>query len=165
MISSRSSMNIRNLITKSGKQMTPPDAKIFPVIEYRLQFDGCSKSNPGLAGAGAVLYHLNEEIHTMSHFVGENMTNNVAEYTGLIIGLKEALQRNIRMLMVEGDSLLVVNQMNGVYKVKALNLIPLYEEAKKLAEQFDTISFHHIYREKNKRADALSNLALTFKEE
>ena len=136
------------------------EAKIFPELEYKLQFDGCSKSNPGIAGAGAVIYKFNEEISSKIQFVGNNSTNNVAEYTGLIIGLKEAINMNIKTLVVEGDSMLVIKQMKGEYKVKSANLIGLYNEAKLLEKVFEYISFKHIYRENNKRAEELSNLAV-----
>jgi len=137
------------------------NAKVFPEIEYKLQFDGCSKSNPGIAGAGAVIYRFNEEISIKIQFVGNNTTNNVAEYTGLIIGLKEAITLGIKSIIVEGDSLLVIKQLKGEYKVKSENLINLYNEAKQLSKKFDYISFKHIYREDNKRADELSNLAVS----
>jgi ribonuclease HI len=136
-------------------------AKIYPEINYKLQFDGCSKSNPGIAGAGAVIYNLDEEISAKIQFVGNNATNNVAEYTGLIIGLKEAINLNIKTLLVEGDSMLVIKQMKGEYKVKSVNLINLYNQAKDLEKMFDSIEFQHIYRENNKRADELSNLAIS----
>ncbi len=137
------------------------DAKVFPEIEYKLQFDGCSKSNPGIAGAGAVIYKFNEEISSKIKFVGNNETNNVAEYTGLIIGLLEAINLNIKTLVVEGDSMLVIKQMKGEYKVKSENLINLYNQAKILEKEFNFITFKHIYRENNKRADELSNLAIS----
>lgn len=144
-------------------------AKVFPEFvidklpeyEYKLQFDGCSKDNPGIAGAGAVIYKFNEEISSKIKFVGNNSTNNVAEYTGLIIGLKEAITLGIKKLMVEGDSMLVIKQMNGEYKVKSTNLIDLYNQANDLSKHFDKIYFKHIYRENNKRADELSNLAIS----
>lgn len=136
-------------------------AKIYPEIEYKLQFDGCSKSNPGIAGAGAVIYKFNKEISSKIQFVGNNATNNAAEYTGLIIGLKEAIKSGIKELTVEGDSMLVIKQMKGEYKVKSGNLIDLYNEAKLLEKEFNYISFKHIYRENNKRADELSNLAIS----
>ena len=143
-------------------------AKVFPEIaidklpefEYKLQFDGCSKDNPGIAGAGAVIYKFNQEISSKIKFVGNNSTNNAAEYTGLIIGLKEAITLGIKTLMVEGDSMLVIKQMNGEYKVKSTNLIDLYNEANDLSKKFENIYFKHIYRENNKRADELSNLCL-----
>jgi ribonuclease HI len=136
-------------------------AKIYPEIEHKLQFDGCSKSNPGIAGAGAVIYKFTEEISSKIKFVGNNATNNAAEYTGLIIGLKEAINLGIKALTVEGDSMLVIKQMKGEYKVKSGNLIDLYNEAKLLEKEFNHISFKHIYRENNKRADELSNLAIS----
>ena len=135
-------------------------SKIFPEIEYKLQFDGASRGNPGIAGAGAVIYKFNKEISTKIQFVGNNATNNVAEYTGLIIGLKEAINMNITTITVEGDSMLVIKQMKGEYKVKSTNLLNLYCEAKLLEKNFDFITFTHIYRENNKRADELSNLAI-----
>lgn len=136
-------------------------AKIFPEIDYKLQFDGCSKSNPGIAGAGAVIYKFSEEISHKIKFVGNNETNNVAEYTGLIIGLKEAINLGIKEIYVEGDSMLIIKQMKGEYKVKSANLIKLYNEAKVLEKEFDIIKFKHIYRENNKRADELSNMAIS----
>ena len=136
-------------------------AKIYPEVDYKLQFDGCSKSNPGIAGAGAVIYKFSEEISAKIKFVGNNETNNVAEYTGLIIGLREAINLNIKAIRVEGDSMLVIKQMKGEYKVKSTNLINLYNEAKLLEKEFEIISFNHIYRENNKRADELSNMAIS----
>ena len=129
-------------------------------IEYLLQFDGCSKGNPGKAGSGAVIYKNKTEIWGKSLFVGNKNTNNEAEYTGLIIGLEEAIDMGIKNLCVEGDSLLVINQMTGKYKVKSENIILLYNKAKELEREFDVIIYNHIYRNFNKRADELSNLAL-----
>jgi len=78
----------------------------------------------------------------------------------LIIGLTEAVNMNIKHLAVEGDSMLVIKQMNGEYKVKAEKLIELYNIANDLSYKFETITFTHIYRKNNTRADELSNLAL-----
>ena len=134
--------------------------------KYTLFFDGCSKGNPGKAGAGAVLYRTDFgqenliEIWSQAHFVGEKETNNVAEYTGLVIGLEEAVQKGLPNLIVKGDSLLVIKQMQGVYKVNAVHLLPLYERASALTKRIRVIEFHHVYRAENKRADALSNEAL-----
>ena len=138
------------------------DIKVHPVkhIEFKLQFDGCSKGNPGLAGAGAVIYQGDEETWTSSLFVGEKVTNNHAEYAGLILGLEQAIKMNIKVLIVEGDSMLVINQMTGSYKVKSETLLHLYNKSKELQSQFDEIYFSHIYRNKNGRADELSNIAI-----
>lgn len=150
---------ISNFFTSNKEKVNANKEKVEG--NFRLQFDGCSKSNPGLAGAGAVIYNLtNDEIWNGSEFVGTNVTNNHAEYMGLIIGLKQAKEMKIKQLIVEGDSMLVIKQINGEYKVKSLHLIELYNEAKLLAKGFDCIYYKHIYRNNNKRADELSNIAV-----
>ena len=139
---------------------TKISGKIYPEFDFKLMFDGGSRGNPGLSGAGAVLYHLDDEIWCDSFFVGVNATNNHAEYAGLIMGLQHAKDLNIKCLKVEGDSLLVINQMKGHYKCTSSNLFELYQEAKSLLLHFDSIHFNHIYRNENKRADQLSNIAV-----
>lgn len=130
------------------------------IFDFKLMFDGCSKGNPGLAGAGSVIYHFDKECWAESFFVGEMFTNNHAEYTGLILGLEQAKSLKIKKLRVEGDSLLVINHMKGLYKCKSTHLIELYKKAKELASSFDIIEYVHVYREYNKRADELSNIAI-----
>jgi ribonuclease HI len=124
---------------------------------YVLFFDGCCKGNPGPGGAGAVLYKDGIEVWSDSSFVGKNVTNNIAEYTGLIIGLNQAAKLGIKQLTVNGDSQLVIKQMIGIYKVSSENLVELYKTAKQLQQSFDRISYSHVYRKDNKRADTLSN--------
>jgi ribonuclease HI len=133
--------------------------KIFPQYEYSMNFDGCSKGNPGPSGIGAVIYHNGQEIWASCQYIGTR-TNNQSEYSALILGLKEALSRNIKHLHVFGDSQLVINQITNVYKVKNNLLQELYQEVQTLKTQFEYIEFTHVYREFNKRADALSNMAL-----
>ena len=133
---------------------------VFQEFDYKLMFDGGSRGNPGLSGAGAVLYHFDKEIWSESFFVGINLTNNQAEYTGLILGLQQAQALNIKHLKVEGDSLLVINHMKGDYKCRSENLIALYDKAKELSSHFEVIEFNHVLRNKNKRADQLSNIAI-----
>jgi ribonuclease HI len=128
--------------------------------QYVLYFDGCSKGNPGLGGAGAVLYKDGEEVWGSSKLVGEKVTNNVAEYSGLIMGLQEVFIRKIKNILVRGDSQLVIKQMKGEYKVKSEGLVEYYKQSKLLESYFDKIVFEHVYRDKNKRADELSNMAL-----
>ena len=129
-------------------------------FENRMNFDGCSKGNPGLAGAGAVIYINNEEVWTGSSFVGTNSTNNEAEYAGLILGLEKALEMNIKNLLVNGDSQLVIHQMTGKYRCNSPNLIPLFQTAKKLEQKFENIKFEHLLRNLNHRADELANIAI-----
>jgi len=135
-------------------------AKIYPTNSYIMRFDGCSKGNPGISGAGAVIYYDSQELWADHFFVGERFTNNHAEYAGLILGLQQAISMNIKTLHVEGDSLLVINHMKGLYKCNSPNLLDLHDKAKYLSRSFDSISFTHIFRNLNTRADELSNLAI-----
>ena len=149
---------------KASSPLTNPlhiemSAKIYPSCEYVLNFDGCSKGNPGPAGIGAVISKSGSEEWCGCQFIGKK-TNNQSEYSALILGLNEALSRNIKQLQVYGDSLLVINQVTGQFKVKNVQLQELYKEAMDLIAKFDYIAFNHVYREFNKRADQLSNLAL-----
>ena len=135
---------------------------------YTMYFDGCSKGNPGPGGAGAVIYAKEEEAEDQEHkeivalteWVGVKVTNNYAEYSGLRAGLRSALELGIKELLVCGDSLLVIKQICGQYKVQSPNLLGIYNECKELSVQFEQIEFQHVYRDNNKRADKLSNDAL-----
>jgi ribonuclease HI len=139
--------------THNAKEITTDDI-------YSLYFDGCSKGNPGKSGAGAVIYKNGVEIWSAYRYLGNNKTNNEAEYSGLVIGLEEAVNKNIQNLLVYGDSQLVINQVNGIYKVKNMNLLRFYNNIIKLKQCFVNIAFNHVYRSNNKRADELSNMAL-----
>jgi ribonuclease HI len=75
----------------------------------------------------------------------------------MIIGLTEAINRDIKQLSVKGDSMLVIKQMKGEYKVRSTNLTELFTISTQLASQFNIITFDHVYRHMNKRADELSN--------
>jgi ribonuclease HI len=137
--------------------------KIYPTTEYTMFFDGCSKSNPGEAGIGVVVYNSNwEEIAIISRSIGIH-SNNEAEYMALIEGLKTLIIRGIKSVAVFGDSQLVIKQAKKEYKVKSENLIPLYNLIQELIHSFEYIEFNHILRNKNKRADQLANIALSNK--
>ena len=125
--------------------------------KYEIYFDGCSKGNPGLAGAGAVLYENSNEIEAISLFVGENETNNVAEYRGLILALTIGIRNNNKEVTIKGDSLLVIQQMTGNYQVKSNHLIDLYLQAKELEKWYTKVEYKHVIRSDNKRADTLAN--------
>ncbi|MBK9516637.1 MAG: ribonuclease HI family protein [Anaeromyxobacter sp.] len=129
-------------------------------VRTRLFTDGAARGNPGPAGAGAVI--VSPEGHIVAKvgkFLGDE-TNNVAEYMGLIIGLKRAKAMGIKELDVLADSELMVRQLNGEYAVKAEHLKPLHEEAKGLLKAFTAIEIRHIPREENAQADAMSNRAI-----
>jgi len=129
-------------------------------VRTRLYTDGAARGNPGPAGAGAVIISPNGHIVAkVGKYLGET-TNNVAEYTGLIMGLKRAKAMGLRELEVFADSELVVKQLNGEYQVKADHLRPLFEEAQALLKGFPEIEVRHISREENTQADEMSNRAI-----
>lgn len=150
------------VILPSITQHKTQDTKIYPSTDYVLYFDGCSKGNPGPAGIGAVIYNKGKEYWSSFKYIGNNKTNNQAEYCALIFGLEKAITLNVKQLTVCGDSLLVINQVNKIYKVTHPNLFELYEQVKFLKTKFTYIDFNHVYRKDNKRADELSNIALKF---
>jgi len=129
-------------------------------LRTRLYCDGAARGNPGPAGAGAVIVSpAGHIVAKVGKFLGEE-TNNVAEYMGLILGLKRAKAMGIKELEVLADSELVVKQVNGEYAVKAEHLAPLHAEAVALFKAFDKIEIRHIPREENGQADAMSNRAI-----
>jgi ribonuclease HI len=125
-----------------------------------LKFDGGSRGNPGIAGAGAVIYKNDIEIACIIIGLDEPSTNNQAEYTGLIEGLKLSLECGYKNIVAYGDSLLVVNHVTRVWKCKSPLLKPLLEEATNIIKQFDSFEIRHIYRKDNSRADELANEAM-----
>jgi ribonuclease HI len=129
-------------------------------VRTRLFTDGAARGNPGPAGAGAVI--ISPEGHIVAKvgkYLGET-TNNVAEYTGLILGLKRAKAMGLRELEVLADSELLVKQLAGEYQVKADHLRPLHDEAQALIKGFEIIEIRHIPREENTAADEMSNRAI-----
>lgn len=119
-------------------------------------FDGASRGNPGTAGAGALLVNENgETVWETARFLGTK-TNNEAEYTALILLLKAAKERGVKELKIYGDSKLVVCQVSKLWKINLPHLRTLAQEAWSLMEGME-VALEWIPREKNKKADALSN--------
>ncbi len=121
--------------------------------------DGGSRGNPGPSASG---YTVNGKGY--GEFLGNN-TNNFAEYTAVILALKKAGEvagKNAKATSVDlkSDSLLLINQLNGKYKVKALNLKPLFGEVCELVKEFKSVKFTHVYREDNVEADEQVNIVL-----
>lgn len=132
---------------------------------YLLRFDGGSRGNPGIAGAGMVIYDdMKQEVWCGWKFLEYTATNNDAEYTALVVGLKCALSLGITNLRVEGDSELIVRQLEGRYKVKTSRLMALYRDCKDLISKFEKIEVRHIPRAQNARADQLANVAMDSQE-
>ncbi len=126
--------------------------------------DGGARGNPGPAGAGAVVYDRGVEVGVVSDYLGVQ-TNNVAEYEALIRALECAKKtiKNIRtrQVAVRMDSELIVKQMKGEYRVKDATLKLKHAVVQTLiARDFPHISFSHVRREKNTRADELANYAM-----
>jgi len=122
--------------------------------------DGGSRGNPGPSGYGAVVEDGHGQVVArLSRFLGVQ-TNNYAEYSGLLAVLEWALANGARRLRVVSDSELMVKQMKGQYKVKSPGLIPLWQEAKRLAGRLEGFEMRHTLRGGNKEADRLANLAM-----
>jgi len=122
--------------------------------------DGGARGNPGPAGYGAVVTTPGGRVLAE---VAEGIgwaTNNVAEYRGVIAGLRRARELGARRVQVRADSLLVVNQQKGLWKVKNAALRPLADETARLARGFERVVWEHVPRERNRRADALANRAM-----
>jgi len=131
-----------------------------PAAAFRANIDGGSRGNPGPASYGVVMRDpRGQVVAKLKKYIGR-MTNNVAEYYGLIAALDYAQSHGIRALRVESDSELLVRQMRLQYKVKSAELRPLFERARKMAQTFASFKIEHVYRDQNAEADALANEAL-----
>ena len=122
--------------------------------------DGGSRGNPGPSASGYVLMSMDDGIIFQGGQYMGITTNNQAEYNALKLGLEEAAQRSAQIVHVYMDSLLVVNQMKGLYKVKHRDLAPVYQAIKAMEHHFQQVTFTHVPRELNKLADAMVNEVL-----
>jgi len=130
------------------------------VQEVTLYVDGSCKGNPGEGGAGVVI--KDGQSRSLSHikrYLG-SVTNNIAEYQALIIGLQKAKQLGAQEVEIYLDSELVVKQINGVYRVRDSKLKTLEGEVKELLKQFARWVIRHIPREENREADRLAREAV-----
>ena len=131
--------------------------------------DGGARGNPGPAAIGVVIQETSDKRQETSRRYGEaigNATNNVAEYKAVIFGLKKAKsllggkKAEEAEIEVRADSELIVSQLNGKYKIKEESLKSLFIDVWNLKQDFKSVSFIHIPREKNREADILVNQAL-----
>lgn len=134
-------------------------------MRFTIYGDGGSRGNPGPAGSGAIIRNeAGETVATVSEFLGV-ATNNVAEYTAVLRALEKlaamleskASEAQVRVCM---DSMLVVKQMTGEWKLKHPGLKPLAQRVGELVRLFKSVSFEHVYRDFNKDADRLANEAM-----
>jgi ribonuclease HI len=131
-----------------------------PYVDATLFADGGSRGNPGPAASAAVLFDpAGEPIEEIGAYLG-TATNNVAEWTALVLGLEAAVKRGITRLHVRLDSELVVKQLRGEYRVKHAGLQPLHRRAQQLLRAFAVVDIRHIPRRENVLADRLVNRVL-----
>lgn len=158
----------------AGDKITPKDHRLAERIDdllinkkstvglksAKLFADGGSRGNPGPSASGFVILDPQDQIIIQEGLYLGVATNNQAEYTALKIGLEKARAMAIKELAVFMDSQLVINQVNGLYKVRHNDLKPIYDQVKKMAAYFEKISFTHVPREENTLADAEVNKVL-----
>lgn len=128
--------------------------------EIKLFTDGGSRGNPGPSASGFAIFDMNDSLIAKEGVYLGVTTNNQAEYQALEFGLEQAKKMNAQEVHVFMDSMLVVNQMKGIFKVKNRDLWPIHEAIKGLAAQFKHVTYTHVPRELNKIADGAVNDAL-----
>jgi len=127
-------------------------------VRFRAHIDGAARGNPGPAGAG-VYVHAEDGLPAEEHFEAlGHATNNVAEYRALLLALDRAERRGATEVWIESDSLLLVEQILGRFRVKAVHLQPLFAEALRRSKAFPRFAIRHVRREQNVDADRLANL-------
>lgn len=146
-----------SLLSKSITKNTTMDSKL---AEAKLYADGGSRGNPGPSASGYVVLTMEDEVVVENGVYLGVTTNNQAEYQALKLGLEAALLKGVRTLHVYMDSMLVVNQMVGIFQVKNRDLWPIHDSIKQLVAQFKHVSFTHVPRALNKLADKQVNDAL-----
>ncbi len=124
-----------------------------------LFFDGACRGNPGPMAIGVLLLENGRKVKEVSKRIGTG-TNNIAEWRALVEGLELAKAQGCRELEVRGDSQLIIKQISGEFRVKSINLVPLFNEAMELCKSFEELRFKWVRREENSYTDSLSNRAL-----
>lgn len=122
--------------------------------------DGGSRGNPGPSAAGYVILNNSQEVIAEGGEYLGITTNNQAEYQGVRLGLEKAIELGYKKVDFKLDSMLVVNQMRGQYKIKNRELWPIHERIRMLMTQFDRVTFTHVNRQFNQLADGMVNKTL-----
>lgn len=131
-----------------------------PALLITAYIDGGARGNPGPAGYGVSIQDAGGSVVAELHGGLGIATNNVAEYNGLLAALRWAKAHGHTVVHVKADSLLIVEQMRGRFKVKHPGLQPLHAKATLLAHEVGRVTYEHIRRELNEEADRLSNLGM-----
>ncbi|MDN3514545.1 MAG: ribonuclease HI family protein [Candidatus Brocadia sp.] len=125
--------------------------------ELIIHTDGASRGNPGKAGIGVAIFNEDYQlVADVCRFIGET-TNNVAEYQAMILAARKAIAYHVKKVTFKTDSELLVRQLNGEYRVKSSNILPLYDELMKLLKKIPEWEIQHVRREENVIADSLAN--------
>ena len=131
-----------------------------PTEELIVCTDGGARGNPGPAAIGVSICNADgDELDAIAQTIGET-TNNVAEYSAVVIGLQRAAELGARAVEVRSDSMLLVEQLNGRYKVRKPHLQALVRDVRAAAAPFERVRYKHVPRAANARADELVNQAL-----
>jgi ribonuclease HI len=130
------------------------------VSEVKVYTDGGSRGNPGPSASGFVVTDMHDTLLAKDGLYLGITTNNQAEYHALKLGLEKALELNAKKVHVFMDSLLLVNQVKGLYKIKNAQLIPVNQAVKQIESRFEFVEYTHIPRELNKQADGMVNEVL-----
>ena len=140
-----------------GSNVVKETSDVTHVIIYS---DGGSRGNPGPSASGFVIMNQYEHVlHEGGMYLGIT-TNNQAEYHGVRLGLEKALEMNMKTVDFRVDSMLVVNQLKGIYTIKNRELWPIHERIKELVMHFEKVTFTHVRREFNQLADGMVNKIL-----
>lgn len=124
-----------------------------------IYIDGAARGNPGESGIGVLIREESGRTREVKKYLGTR-TNNQAEYTALITALESVKDHRNQEIHIFTDSLLLANQMNGIWKVRHPEIRELHTRAKSLIEGFSRVTIRHIPREQNKEADRLANIAI-----
>lgn len=163
--------------TTANVHLNEASVSVFEIIEGRVNssrissrdtasaasvyVDGASHGNPGPSGIGyRIMSPAGQVIDQGGEFIGF-ATSRVAEYYAMKNGIERAIRQGLKSARFFSDSLMVVNQLNGIFTIKNPDIIPIYDDIQKLLENFESVSFTHIPRSENTVADTEANAAIT----
>ena len=125
-----------------------------------INVDGASRGNPGPSGIGYAIYDSNgQTVERGGEFIGF-ATSRMAEYYAMRKGVSRAIELGFRTIRFISDSLMVVNQLNGIFKIKNQDILPIYRDIQEMVSKFDAVSFVHVPRSQNAIADSEANRAI-----
>ncbi len=148
------------IVDQTLKAVTLSGAEKTTNSDITIYSDGGSRGNPGPSAAGYVIINQQQEVIAEGGEYLGITTNNQAEYHGVRLGLEKARELGYKRIDFKVDSMLVVNQMKGIYKIKNRELWPIHERIRELMNDFEHVGFSHVQREFNQLADTMVNKTL-----